>query len=227
MKPDERYDVDVELLNPETAGAIRVPLLIDGRATGARWPWMAAGARTVTRLPGSPLYRPGKYAVRVANSERTVRVQKAPAAFRYGDFCETDWPRQPGSPARVSVPIRNVGGSAGLGKTGLAMHYRIPKYGAYKVWSWDSDGDGLPDVRSDGGHAALPVWYRFEKRGRTLRAFSSTAGKTWRLCGLPGRTEFTSDLLGARQDVGFFAGAWSKRGQLARAEFSDFTLRSR
>ncbi len=346
VKPDERVDAEVELFNHGTAGAMRLPLFVDGREAGAEWVWVPAGARTGARLAGVPLYRPGKHTVRVGDSERTVRVRKTPAAFRYGESCEIDWPKQAGGPVRVSVPIRNVGGTAGVGRVelssegqpaavkevrleageqaevvfeqavtgarirvadfpewcfatfrsvpgrfllnrdkivieaggrpeawddygavylpdiegdfdaqvrvlnasedtgdnsavgliirdrmadtrskGLAMHYRIPKYGGYKVWSWDSDGDGLPDVRSDGGHAAMPVWYRFEKRGRTLRAFSSQDGRSWRLCGLPGRTEFTSDLVGGRKDVGFFAGAWSRLGQRARAEFSDFTVR--
>ncbi len=108
---------------------------------------------------------------------------------------------------------------------GLSLHFRVPKYGAYKIWAWDADGDGEAEVRSDGGHAQFPVWYRFEKRGQTLRAFSSSDGESWRVCGQTGRQQFTSPHIDRTQDVGFYATAWNDRGEFARVEFSDFTVK--
>jgi hypothetical protein len=108
---------------------------------------------------------------------------------------------------------------------GLLMHFRVPKYGGYKIALWDADGDGIPDTRSDGGQTAPPVWYRIEKRGRRFRFLSSTDGLHWRPNGAPGRQEVTLDYAAETQDVGFFANAWNAHGRLSRAEFSNFSVR--
>lgn len=108
---------------------------------------------------------------------------------------------------------------------GLSMNFRVPKYGGYKIWSWDADGDGSMDTRSDGGQSRAPVWYRFEKRGQTIRAFQSPDGKSWRLCGRAGRQEFTAPHIGKIQDVGFYANAWSSQGETARVEFQEFSVK--
>ncbi len=108
---------------------------------------------------------------------------------------------------------------------GFFIHYREPKYGGHKVWQGDSDGDGKLDMRSDGGDSALPVWYKLEKRGQTLRTFSSRDGQNWRICGYPGILEFRSPSIQRVQDVGIYGTAYNDRGELSRMEFSGFHVR--
>lgn len=346
VSPNQTIEAVVDLAAPPAGGAARLSLEAEGRETGAAWVWLASGKPAQVSLAAAPFYRPGTYRVEAAGLARTVRVAATPAEFRYGEFCEIEWPRRYGSRARIVVPVRNVGGTPGakrvelkaggkvvasqeirlgpgesgkvrfeeavgggmlhvgdypewsfatfrnvpgryllypdrivieaggragqwgdyaavyvpevegdfdaqvrvrsatahtgeysaaglivrnrmddLHSGGLSMHLRVPKYGGYKIWRWDADGDGVAETRSDGGGSALPIWYRLEKRGQTMRAFSSKDGEAWQPCGMPGQREFTSEHTAAVQDVGFYATAWDSSGTRARVEFSDFSVR--
>jgi hypothetical protein len=345
VRPNEPLEATADLHNPGPAGAARLPLLVEGRESAAAWVWLAADARSAVRLSGLPLYRPGLYHASVHGLHRTFRLRKAPAGLALSEPCQVEWPRTAGTPLRLSVPVRNLGGSPGtlpvalesqgheltrrsvtvepgqespvefayspaipsfqlagfpewsyatfrnvpgrfllyrdriaieagglparwdqyaavylptvegdfdaqvrvlsaseetgeysaagllvrnrIGDTaspGLVMHFRVPKYGGYKIAIWDSGSDGAPGTRSDGGPAGLPVWYRLEKRGQRFRLLASSDGIRWRPAGAPGRSEFTLRNAAPRQDVGFFASAWNAHGRLARVEFSDFSV---
>ena len=128
-----------------------------------------------------------------------------------------------GYAAAVGLILRN--GIDDVGSGGLVFHYRAPRYGGYKVWEGDTDGDGKLDVRGDGGDAGLPVWYKLEKRGRTVRTFSSRDGQHWRVCASYGVLEFQSPSIRPVQDVGIYGTAWNNRGELSRMEFSDLQVK--
>lgn len=128
-----------------------------------------------------------------------------------------------GYAAAVGLILRN--GIDDVGSGGLVFHYRAPRYGGYKVWEGDTDGDGKLDVRGDGGDAGLPVWYKLEKRGRTVRTFSSRDVKNWRVCASYGVLEFQSPSIRPVQDVGIYGTAWNNRGELSRMEFSDLQVK--
>ena len=104
--------------------------------------------------------------------------------------------------------------------TGFTTHFREPKYGAYKVWFLDLDGDGVLETRSDGGNTSMPGWYKFEKRGQQFRAYTSNDREHWSACGkwfaLPSAAEV--------QDVGIYGNAASALGEMSRVEFSDFEV---
>lgn len=128
-----------------------------------------------------------------------------------------------GDYAAVGLILRNRIDDVRSG--GLFLDYRVPKYGGYKICQWDENGDGKVDVRSDGGDAELPVWYKIEKRGDTVRAFSSRDGKNWRPCGFPNLQVYSSPSIQAVQDIGIYGDAWSSHGELSRMEFSDFQVK--
>ena len=127
-----------------------------------------------------------------------------------------------GNYSAIGLIIRNE--MSDVRSAGMTTHYRVPKYGGYKIWHWDTNGDGLVDYRSDGGHNLLPVWLKFEKRGQTIRAFSSLDGKVWRQNGKPHALELHDPNIAKVQDVGVFGTAWSNNGELVRIEFSDLRL---
>ncbi|MCK4346785.1 MAG: right-handed parallel beta-helix repeat-containing protein, partial [Bacteroidales bacterium] len=62
-----------------------------------------------------------------------------------------------GSYAAVGIVVRNEMTNDTSG--GLNRHYRVPKYGSYKIWHIDTDGDGMVDTRSDLGYGTPPVWF--------------------------------------------------------------------
>jgi hypothetical protein len=123
-----------------------------------------------------------------------------------------------GENSEIGLVIRNdlADGKA----AGFTMHFREPKYGAYKVWFLDLDGDGVLETRSDGGSTTLPGWYKFEKRGQQFRAYTSGDREHWSPCG----KWFTITSAGEVQDVGIYGNAASALGEMSRVEFSDFEV---
>jgi hypothetical protein len=234
-------------------GAKRVVLYVDGRVAAAQEVRVAPGERAEVkfervikgasvRVGDFPEWRFSTFhnvPARFLLYRDKVVVEAGGRVGHWDDYAVVYLPEVEGdfdAQVRVLAATEDTGESSSVGllvrnrmadtrSSGLSMHFRTPKYGGYKIWSWDADGDGQAEVRSDGGQAGMPVWYRFEKRGRTIRALHSSDGMHWQLSGLPWRTEFTSDSIGPRQDVGFFAMAWSQLGERTRAEFSDFTVK--
>jgi hypothetical protein len=123
-----------------------------------------------------------------------------------------------GENAAVGLVIRNNLSDPQSG--GLAIHYRIPKYGGYKVCQFDRDGDGKFDARLDGGHVRFPFWMKYEKRGKMIQSLTSENAHDWLPCGIP--IEMPS--AAAVQDVGVYANASSAEGETGVAEFSDLTI---
>ena len=105
---------------------------------------------------------------------------------------------------------------------GLSKHYRVPKYGAYKIWHLDLDGDGRVDARADGGHAHLPVWFKIEKRAKTFRAFTSPDGTNWQ----ENERHFVLEHATDTQDVGVFGSAYGLNGVLCKVIIGDFEITS-
>jgi regulation of enolase protein 1 (concanavalin A-like superfamily) len=345
LAPNLPVEASAKAVSRGETGAARVALRIDEKESGAVWAWVAPSAAVPVRIKAEPLYQPRVYRIQVGAQSRKLRILNLPAAFRYGAACQIEAPRLPGGATRISVPVQNVGSTAGKDRVvlrsmgavvaskevvlgpgersdvqfeqvfrgpwqvadfpewnlstfsnvpakfllyrdkvvieaqgrrgewsdyaaaylpavegdfdakvrivavtetigeyaaaglivrnqmsdirsgGLSMNFRVPKYGGYKIWSWDADGDGSMDTRSDGGQSRVPVWYRLEKRGQTIRAFHSADGKSWKLCGRAGRQEFTAPHIGKIQDVGFYANAWSNQGDAARVEFQEFSVK--
>lgn len=128
-----------------------------------------------------------------------------------------------GETAAVGLILRNRIDDVRSG--GLFLHYRVPKYGGEKRWQVDVNGDGKVDVMSYGGDAELPVWYKIEKRGNTVRPFSSRDGKNWRPCDVPNVQVFSSPSIQEVQDIGIYGYASSSRGELSHMEFSDFQVK--
>jgi hypothetical protein len=127
-----------------------------------------------------------------------------------------------GNYSAIGLILRNE--MSDIQSGGVTTHYRVPKYGGYKIWHWDSDGDGLVDYRSDGGHSQLPVWFKLEKRGKSVRAYSSLDGTTWRPNGKPHALVLQDSTIADVQDVGVFGTAWSDNGEIVRIEFSNLEL---
>jgi hypothetical protein len=105
---------------------------------------------------------------------------------------------------------------------GFTTHFRVPMYGSYKIWSLDLDGDGVLDTRSDGGDSPFPAWYKYEKRGKQFRAYTSTDRERWTPCG----KWLAMPSAGEAQDVGIYGNAASALGEKSRVEFSDFQVTS-
>lgn len=122
-----------------------------------------------------------------------------------------------GDNAAIGMILSNELGRPTAG--GLSQHFRVPRYGGYKIWVADRDGDGTPEARFDIGHVQFPLWLKYEKRGQTLRTYTSADGQNW-LSG--GSIDVPS--AAAVQDVGIYANAWNADGDCAVAEFRHFTL---
>lgn len=126
-----------------------------------------------------------------------------------------------GSYAAIGLVARNEMTDDESG--GLNRHYRVPKYGAYKIWYLDTDGDGNVDTRSDGGHAYPPVWFRLEKQAKTFRAYTSSDGVNW----LENRNQFNLDTADTVQDVGIYGSAFNPGGKLCRVEFESLKIENK
>ena len=126
--------------------------------------------------------------------------------------------RHTGEYAAVGLISRNVMTDDASG--GLSKHFRVPKYGKYKIWYIDRDGDGCVDYRADGGHCELPVWFKLEKRGKTFRAFTSLDGENW----LENDEQHVLNHAAETQDVGVFANAFSASGGLCKVVIDGFRV---
>jgi hypothetical protein len=127
---------------------------------------------------------------------------------------QTEWT---GENSAIGMILRNDLSKPDSG--GLVQHIRIPKYGGYKIWRADRDGDGEPETRFDTGRAEFPLWLKCSRRGKTIETFTSADGQSWQS---GGKVEVSS--ADAVQDVGIYANAWSGDDGAAVAEFGPFTL---
>lgn len=103
---------------------------------------------------------------------------------------------------------------------GLSRHYRVPKYGAYKIWHIDVDGDGKVETHSDLGYDLPPVWFKLEKHGKEFRAFTSKDGVNW----LENVSRFTLEHADNIQDVGIYGFAYGLHGKICRVIMRDFKI---
>jgi hypothetical protein len=113
LRPNQPIPATARLHNPGPAGAVRLPLLVDGREMAALWTWLGAGQQTSLQFSAEPLYRPGRHRASAASTTRVFRLQKTPAAFGLREPCQVEWPRTPGARLRILVPVRNLGGTPG------------------------------------------------------------------------------------------------------------------
>lgn len=150
-----------------------------------------------------------------------------------GDFVVTAklLSQEPTGPyAAAGLVVRNDIADANGRSPGLAVLYIQPKYGGLQGWRADFDGDGTADsVRY--GLGGYPMWFRIEKVGKTFTGYTSVDYEMWYIpktgrWDVENADEGVYEIPSANdvQDVGFFAYAFSSKGELCRVELKDFKI---
>ncbi|NLX12964.1 MAG: hypothetical protein GXY44_04815, partial [Phycisphaerales bacterium] len=130
----------------------------------------------------------------------------------------------------VGLVVRNDLTRQGAESPALAIVYMEPMYGGQQAWQADVSGDGEIDSTFY-GQGGYPLWFKLEKRGQELTAYTSYNSQTWVIPQVAwdngeGAHEgvYTIPSAAAVQDVGLFSYADSVNEEMARVEFDNWRL---